>query len=122
LPITAPSPEAFAIEGKIYVNARSTIVLAAVRSRAHDVVLASLLLHEQAHLLGANEQQALEAELDWLIAERAGNEFIRETRRAIEREKKKSGAPVAAGHCRHSPGPGRHSPKPPSTRLPALVT
>jgi hypothetical protein len=87
-PLTAASAEAFAVDGKIYVNARSNILRAAARLRAHDVVLASLLLHEQSHLLGANELQALEVELQWLTDERVGGDFIRETQRAIERERR----------------------------------
>lgn len=82
-PTRAPGPDAFVMKGRIYVNPRSNIVQGAVLSRAYDVVLASLLLHEQAHLRGADELQALETELDWLISERAGEEFIRETRRTI---------------------------------------
>ena len=89
-PGAAPSPEAFAIDGKIYVNARSRILRAAVRSRRYDVVLASLILHEQSHLLGANEREALEAELAWLITERADIGVIKETRRALDDERQKT--------------------------------
>ena len=53
-------------------NPRSNIMRGAVLSRAYDVVLASLLLHEQAHLRGGDELHALGIELDWLISERAG--------------------------------------------------
>ena len=89
-PAAAPSPEAFAVDGKIYLNARSRILRAAARSPKDDVMLASLILHEQSHLLGANEQEALEAELAWLSAERADIEFIQETRRALDDERQKA--------------------------------
>jgi len=89
-PSAAPSLEAFALRGTIYVNARSNILRAAVRSREYDVVLASLLLHEQSHVVGGNEQQALETELGWLMSERAGGDVIQATRRSIEDQKQKS--------------------------------
>ena len=89
-PSAAPSLEAFAaLRGTIYVNARSNILRAAVRSREYDVVLASLLLHEQSHVLGGNEQQALETELGWLMSERARGDVIQAMRRSIEGEKQK---------------------------------
>ena len=54
-----------------------------------DVVLASLLLHERSHLLGANELQALQIELDWLTSEHASGDLIQATRRSIDREVRK---------------------------------
>ena len=77
-PSAAPSLEAFALRGTIYVNVRSNILRGAVRSRTNDVVLASLLMHEQSHLLGGNELQALETELGWLMSERASEDVIQE--------------------------------------------
>ena len=88
-PSGAPSPEAFAVNGTIFVKSGGNILSAAVRSTRFDVVLASLLLHEHAHLLGANEHQALQIELDWLTSEHAGNDVIQATRIAIGREERK---------------------------------
>jgi hypothetical protein len=93
-PTTAPGPDAFAMKGRIYVNPRSNIVQGAVLSRAYDVVLASLLLHEQAHLRGADELHALETELEWLVSERAAEEFIRETQRTIKDVRRKRDSPL----------------------------
>jgi hypothetical protein len=87
-PITAPSHEAFAAEGIIFVNRRSDILRAAMRSNVYDVVLASLLLHEHSHLTGATERLALEIELAWLMSEHADRDVIEATRRSIEREER----------------------------------
>ena len=75
------------------MNSGGNVLRAAVRSTFFDVVLASLLLHEHSHLLGANEQQALQVELDWLNAEHAGNDVIQATRNLIDREKRKRASP-----------------------------
>jgi hypothetical protein len=91
-PSGAPSPEAFAVNGTIFVKSGGNILSAAVRSTLFDVVLASLLLHEHAHLLGANEHQALQIELDWLTSEHAGNDAIQATRTSIGREERKRGS------------------------------
>ncbi len=88
-PSGAPSPEAFAVNGTIFVKSGGNILSAAVRSTLFDVVLASLLLHEHAHLVGANELQALQVELDWLTSEHAGNDVIQATRISIGREERK---------------------------------
>jgi hypothetical protein len=88
-PSGAPSPEAFAVNGTIFVKSGGNILSAAVRSTLFDVVLASLLLHEHAHLLGADEHQALQIELDWLTSEHAGNDVIQATRISIGREERK---------------------------------
>jgi len=85
-PPDAPSAEAFAMRDTIFVNSAGSILTAAVRSTRFDVVLASVLLHEQAHLAGATERQALQIELAWLTSERADDVVIQELRRAIERE------------------------------------
>ena len=77
------------MNGTIFVKSGGNILSAAVRSTLFDVVLASLLLHEHAHLLGANEHQALQIELDWLTSEHAGNDVIQATRIAIGREERK---------------------------------
>ena len=82
-------PEAFAVNGTIFVKSGGNILWAAVRSTFFDVVLASLLLHEHSHLLGANELQALQIELDWLTSEHAGNDVIQATRISIGREERK---------------------------------
>jgi hypothetical protein len=86
-PADAPSADAFAMKGRIYVRSRSGILQAAVRSTRFDVVLASLLLHEQSHLRGADEMTALQLELKWLISERAPEALIQEIRKAIARER-----------------------------------
>jgi hypothetical protein len=57
-PITAPSQEAFGLEGAIIVNSRSAILRAPIRPRAYDIVLAALLLREDSHLHGATEYEA----------------------------------------------------------------
>ena len=88
-PSGAPSPEAFALNGTIFVKSGGNILRAAVRSTVFNVVLASLLLHEHAHLVGANELQALQIELDWLTSEHAGNDVIQATRISIGREERK---------------------------------
>ena len=94
-PSGAPGPDAFAVKGRIFVNPRSNIVRGAVCCRrAYDVVLASLLLHEQTHLRGATELQALETELEWLISERAEDTFIRETQRTIDDERHNRRVPL----------------------------
>jgi hypothetical protein len=82
-------PEAFAVNGTIFVKSGGNILSAAVRSTLFDVVLASLLLHEHTHLVGANELQALQIELDWLTSEHAGNDLIQATRISIGREERK---------------------------------
>ena len=87
------SPEAFAVNGTIFVKSGGNILSAAVRSTLFDVVLASLLLHEHAHLVGANELQALQIELDWLTSEHAGNDVIQATRISIGREERKRASP-----------------------------
>jgi len=79
-PITAPSHGAFAAQGTIFVNRQSDVLRAAIGSSVFDVVLASLLLHEHAHLTGATERLALQIELEWLV--------IEATRRSIEREER----------------------------------
>jgi hypothetical protein len=88
-PRGAPSPEAFAMKGTIFVNSGGSILRAAVRSTVFNVVLASLLLHEHAHLLGADEQQAMQVELDWLVSEHAGDDVIQAVRKSISREERK---------------------------------
>jgi hypothetical protein len=80
------SGEAFATGGTIYVNQRSNVLRASMRRRRYDVALASLLLHEQSHLAGASERQALETELDWLTINQADAELIQATKRSIELE------------------------------------
>ena len=92
-PSGAPSPEAFAVNGTIYVKRGGNILRAAVRSTLFNVVLASLLLHEHAHLRGADELQALQVELDWLMSERAGDDVIQATRTSISREERKRALP-----------------------------
>lgn len=87
-PITAPSHEAFAAEGTIFVNRQSDVLRAAMRSSVYDVVLASLLLHEPSHLTGATERLALQIELEWLMSEHADRDVIAATRRSIEREER----------------------------------
>jgi hypothetical protein len=86
-PVNGPSSEALAASGTIFVNRRSEVLRAAVRWRLFDVVLASLLLHEQSHLDGANELEALQIELDWLAANHADREVIHATKQSIDREK-----------------------------------
>jgi hypothetical protein len=88
-PRGAPSPEAFALKGTIFVNNGGSILRAAVRSTLFDVALASLLLHEHAHLLGADECQALRIELDWLVSEHAPNDWIQAVLTSIAREERK---------------------------------
>jgi hypothetical protein len=68
----------------IFVNSSGNVLRAAVRSPVFDVVLASLLLHEHSHLLGATECEALRAELDWLTSEHADSNVIQATRRSID--------------------------------------
>ena len=92
-PSNAPSSEAFALDGTIFVKSGGNVLWAAVRSTFFDVVLASLLLHEHSHLLGANEHQALQIELDWLTSEHAGSDVIQATRRSIDRETWKRASP-----------------------------
>ena len=92
-PREAPSAEAFAVKGRIFVNSGGNVLRAAVRSTVFDVVLASLLLHEHSHLLGATECEALRTELDWLTSEHAGSDVIQATRRSIARaERNKASA------------------------------
>ena len=88
-PRGAPSPEAFALNGTIFVKSGGNILRAAVRSTVFNVVLASLLLHEHAHLLGADERQALQVELDWLMSEKAGDDVIQAARSSIRLEERK---------------------------------
>ena len=88
-PRGAPSPEAFAMKGTIFVNSGGSILRAAVRSTVFNVVLASLLLHEHAHLLGADEHQAMRVELDWLVSEHAGDDVIQAVRASIRLEERK---------------------------------
>jgi hypothetical protein len=90
-PGNAPSSEAFAAGGRIYVKSGSNILGAAVRSRRFDTALASLLLHEDSHLHGANELQALQIELDWLTSEGAANDEIQALVMSIDREHRKTG-------------------------------
>lgn len=92
-PRGAPSPEAFAVNGTIFVKSGGNVLRAAVRSTVFNVVLASLLLHEHAHLLGADEHQALQVELDWLMSEHAGHDVIQAVRRSISREERKRASP-----------------------------
>ena len=92
-PSGAPSPEAFALNGTIFVKSGGNILRAAVRSTVFNVVLASLLLHEHAHLLGADERQALQVELDWLISEKASDDVIQAARASINREERKRASP-----------------------------
>ena len=92
-PSGAPSPEAFALNGTIFVKSGGNILRAAVRSTVFNVVLASLLLHEHAHLLGADEHQALQVELDWLVSENAGDDVIQAARTSISREERKRASP-----------------------------
>ena len=92
-PRGSPSPEAFARNGTIFVKSGGNILRAAVRSTVFDVVLASLLLHEHAHLLGADERQALQVELDWLMSEHARDDWIQATRTSISREERKRASP-----------------------------
>jgi hypothetical protein len=92
-PSGAPSPEAFALNGTIFVKSGGNILRAAFRSTVFNVVLASLLLHEHAHLLGADEHQALQVELDWLVSENAGDDVIQAARTSISREERKRASP-----------------------------
>ena len=92
-PSGAPSPEAFAVNGTIFVKRGGNILRAAVRSTGFNVVLASLLLHEHAHLLGADEHRALQVELDWLMSEHAGHDVIQAVRTSISREERKRASP-----------------------------
>ena len=88
-PANARSGEAFATRGTIFVNRDSNVLRAAVQNSRYGVALASLLLHEQAHLDGASELRALETELEWLTANRADLELIVATRRSMELEKQR---------------------------------
>jgi hypothetical protein len=92
-PSGAPSPEAFAVNGTIFVKSGGNILRAAVRSTVFNVVLASLLLHEQSHLLGGDEHQALQVELDWLMSEHAGDDVIQAVRTSIRLEERKRTSP-----------------------------
>ena len=65
-------PEAFALNGTIFVKSGGNILWAAVRSTLFDVVLASLRCMNTRIWLGANELQALQTELDWLTSEHVG--------------------------------------------------
>jgi len=95
-PSGAPSPEAFAVNGTIFVKSGGNILRAAVRSTVFNVVLASLLLHEHAHLLGADEHQALQVELDWLMSENAGDDVIQAARSSIRLEERKRAKALAS--------------------------
>jgi hypothetical protein len=79
------------------VRSGGNILRAAVRSRQFNTALASLLLHEDSHLHGANELQALQIELDWLTSERAGSEAIQALVMSIDREHRKTIASVEPG-------------------------
>lgn len=95
-PVNGPSSEALAAKGAIFVNRRSEVLRAAVRWRLFDVVLASLLLHEQSHLDGASELGALQIELDWLTANHADRDAIHATKQSIDREKHREKPPAAS--------------------------